>query len=42
MQEDLNEKLMTTAAEVRQSLMIWKLMVVSCGGERIHARCMQV
>lgn len=40
MQKDLNERLMTTAAEIRQSLMVWKFTVVRCG-ERIHARCMQ-
>lgn len=41
MQKDLSEKLMTTATEIRQSLMVWKVTAVQCGGERSHARCMQ-
>lgn len=41
MQKDLSEKLMTTATEIRQSLMVWKLTFVHYGGEEIHARCIQ-
>lgn len=41
-QKDFSEKLMTTATEIRQSLMVWKLMAMQCGGERSHARCVQV